>query len=109
MADTLLIKAPEGWNPVKMALFEEYMSQGHFIAIMWKDDKVQVVINQVTPDKVARAGAHLTNVAREDVSRLQAVFMEDSNLSPGEWERVAQSVLEDGRSHYYLGRKKSDG
>jgi hypothetical protein len=94
------ISLPE-WNPLKVSEFLKFFEAHHFIVLAWRGDRVMVCFQQVTSDKVARAGAHLTNMAKEDAQRLQDAILADSSLSPGEWMRVASEVLEKGRHHYY--------
>lgn len=89
------------WNPLKVSEFLKFFEAGHFITIAWRGDRVLVCFQQVTSDKVARAGAHLTSMAKEDAVRLQSAILQDSTLAPGEWMRVASEVLERGRHNYY--------
>lgn len=91
----------EGVDDIQLRNLQAFMSnQEAFISLVWdKRGRVLVIGHHLTPDKMARAGRHLTNKAQEDVARIMALGPAQ-DLEPGAWEDIVRDALQKGRVNY---------
>jgi hypothetical protein len=91
----------EGVDDIQLRNLQAFMAdQEAFISLVWdKKGRVLVIGHHLTPDKMARAGQHLTNKATEDLARINEL-KPDQDLSPGAWRQLVEKSLQKGRVNY---------